>query len=300
MHKNCNTSITAIILTFNEEQHIERCINSLKSVVSRICIIDSNSTDKTTEIARSLGAEIFSNPWKNYATQFRWGMTAANIESNWTMRIDADEYLEPKLQESISNFLKSPNNTNAVYFRRKIIFLGRHITHGFFYPEMMLRLWKTGHGTMEDKWMDEHIVVENAITKSLDGDLADENLNDLSWWTKKHIGYADREIYDIIAARGDNSKNDTNKLSGQARRKRYIKNSIYLKLPSSIRGFLYFFYRYILGMGFLDGKAGFFFHFLQAFWYRALVDAKIYELEMLAAALNLTPSEYLSKKIHQK
>lgn len=291
-----NKSITAIVLTFNEEQHIERCINSLKSVVNRICIIDSNSTDKTTEIAKKLGAEVFSNPWKNYATQFKWGMNVANITSEWTMRIDADEYLEPQLQASIEHFLESPGNTNAVYFRRKIVFLGRHITHGFFYPEMMLRLWKTGHGVMEEKWMDEHIIVENAITRSLEGDLADENLNDLSWWTRKHIGYADREVYDIIAARNTNTNTNTNKLTGQARRKRFLKNSIYLKLPTSIRSFSYFFYRYILGRGFLDGKAGFFFHFLQAFWYRTLVDAKLYELEKLSASLNITPAEYLEKK----
>jgi len=197
----CKSGITAIILTYNEEQHLARCIESLLPVVNHICIIDSYSKDRTAEIAQGMGARVLKNPWKNYATQFQWGIEHGGIQDEWTMRIDADEYLEPELQQAIREFLKSPGNCNAAYFRRKMVFMGQPITHGFFYPAMMLRLWKTGEGHIEQRWMDEHVVVNNANTTALSGDLVDANLNDLAWWTQKHVGYATREVYDIISTR---------------------------------------------------------------------------------------------------
>ena len=290
-------SITAVILTYNEEQHIRRCIESLLPVVDQICIIDSYSKDNTVAIAQSLGAKIQKNPWKNYATQFQWGLDNADIQSDWTMRIDADEYLEPALQQSIQEFIKSPEKYNAAYFRRKIVFMGQPITHGFFYPEMMLRLWKTGDGYIEQRWMDEHVIVKNANSTALAGDLVDANLNDIAWWTQKHLGYATREIYDIIATRElTQQRPATENLSGQAKRKRFLKEKIYAKLPIAIRSSCYFFYRYILGRGFLDGKGGFFFHFLQAYWYRTLVDAKLFELEATARKQDTTPYELLKRQ----
>lgn len=290
-------NITAIILTYNEEKHLARCIESLLPVVNRICIIDSNSLDRTTEIANRLGASVLKNPWKNYATQFQWGLDHADIQDEWTMRIDADEYLEPALQQSIREFVKSPGKFNAAYFRRKIVFMEQPITHGFFYPEMMLRLWKTGEGHIEQRWMDEHVIVKNASSTALSGDLVDANLNDLAWWTQKHVGYATREVYDIISTREKARQHpSTEHLSGQAKRKRFLKEQIYAKLPTAVRSSCYFFYRYILGRGFLDGKAGFYFHFLQAYWYRTLVDAKCLELENIARAQKITPYELLKRQ----
>ncbi|TMV83882.1 glycosyltransferase family 2 protein [Thioclava sp. BHET1] len=281
------SDVTAIILTFNEEQHIARCIESVRAVARRICVIDSLSSDRTVEIARALGAEVFENPWKNYATQFQWGLDTARIDTAWTLRIDADEYLEPGLQQAIARFLQDPGSANAVYVRRKMCFLGRPITHGFFYPAMMLRLWKSGAGRIEQRWMDEHIVVDAPQAVTLDGgDLVDHNLNDLAWWTSKHIGYARREVYDIVETRARQAEAEAQgeALSGAAKRKRFLKNQIYNRLPPALRGSLYFLYRYVLGRGFLDGREGFFFHFLQAYWYRSYVDATLLEMEQKAAA----------------
>lgn len=139
--------------------------------------------------------------------------------------------------------------------------------------------------------MDEHIIVQNANSKVLDGDLVDRNLNDLNWWTQKHTGYAMREVYDIIQSQHAESTHGS--LSGQASFKRFLKNKVYNKLPGGLRGGLYFFYRYVIGRGFLDGKAGFYFHFLQAFWYRVYVDAKLFELTREAEQLGTTPYQLL-------
>lgn len=284
-------SVTAIILTRNEEKHIKRCIESVGAVASRICIVDSFSDDDTVEIARSLGAEVFQHPWKNYATQFEWALNNCSISTDWILRVDADEYLEDELVVSCREFVCAPRGHNSALFRRKMVFLGREIRNGFFYPALMLRLWRNGTGSIEQRWMDEHIVVRDARTKVLEGDLVDENLNDLNWWTQKHTGYAMREVYDIIQSQHAESTHGS--LSGQASFKRFLKNKVYNKLPGGLRGGLYFFYRYVVGRGFLDGKAGFYFHFLQAFWYRVYVDAKLFELTREAEQLGTTPYQLL-------
>lgn len=289
-------SVTAIILTFNEEQHITRCIASLKPVVTRIVVIDSFSTDATVALARAAGAEVLQNVWKNYATQFQWGLDHADVTTIWTMRIDADEYLEPALQAGISDFLPRAGQVNAVYFRRKMIFLGQPITHGFFYPALMLRLWRSGQGRIEQRWMDEHIEVDNPVTATLPGDLTDHNLNDLAWWTAKHVGYARREVYDIIASRDAADAAPEAALSGAARRKRWLKTRVYNRLPAGLRAGLYFLYRYVLGRGFLDGREGFYFHLLQGFWYRTYVDATLFELEQEAARHGVTPRKLLEAR----
>lgn len=287
-----NQSVTAIILTFNEEQHIERCIASLEGVVERVCVIDSFSTDHTVEIAQSLGAEVFQNPWPGHAAQFQWGLDTVNVTSDWTLRIDADEYLEEGLQKALAAIEKN-SSINGFYLRRKIVFMERPITHGFFYPLKIMRLWRTGQGRMEQRRMDEHFVLNAPQTAVLEGgDLVDENLNDLSWWIDKHNSYATLEAISRVEAK-EGVKTAQEKLSGQAARKRWIKENLYSRLPTTLRASFYFLYRYILGRGFLDGKSGFYFHFLQAFWYRSLVEAKLYELEMRAKKAGKTPYAFL-------
>lgn len=290
-------SLTAVILTFNEAKHIARCVQSLARVATRVVVVDSFSTDDTVSLARSLGADVFQHAWKNYATQFQWGLDNTEINTTWTMRIDADEYLEPELQDSIRAFITKPGAVNSVYFRRKMVFLGRPILHGFFYPALMLRLWRTGDGYIEQRWMDEHIQVSSSVSTTLRGDLVDHNLNDLAWWTNKHAGYAKREAYDIVSSREKSAiPRCDSELSGAARKKRWVKNRIYNKLPPGLRGFLYFFFRYVLGRGFLDGREGFYFHFLQAYWYRTYVDATLFELEREASAHGCTAYELLQKR----
>lgn len=277
------TGITAIILTFNEEKHIARCLSSLQKIAERTVVVDSFSSDRTIEIARSMGADVFQNPFENHASQFQWAIENTRVESEWTMRVDADEYIELSLQDKIEDFCRNPGAVNAVYFRRKIVFLGRPITHGFFYPNMTLRLWRTGQGKMEARWMDEHIIVNNPVVKIMNGgDLVDFNLNDLAWWTAKHVGYAKREVYEIVRSQYSAIENKSNNLAGRARQKRWIKDYIYNRMPLSLRAFLYFIYRYVCGAGFLDGREGFLFHFLQAFWYRVYVDATLVEMEKQA------------------
>jgi len=277
------TSITVQILTYNEEQHIERAINSVKSFASQVVVIDSFSTDKTVELAQSMGAIVLQNVWQNnHARQFNWGLDNAPITGEWIMRLDADEYVTPELAEEIKNrFNQIEPNVNGIYMRRRIHFLGKWMKHGATYPMWILRLWRTSYGRCENRWMDEHIVLSSGETTRFDHDFVDDNLNSLTWWTTKHNQYASREAADLLNLKYNFMASDirVEHDKEQAMLKRWLKENVYSKMPLFIRPFFYFFYRYFIRLGFVDGWRGLQWNFLQGLWYRFLVDAKVYEVE---------------------
>lgn len=277
-------TIAAIILTKDEAKHIERCIRSLRDVCDEILVVDSFSTDDTCAIAERLGARVVKHPWKNYATQFNYGLKDCGIKSEWVWRIDADEFLEGHLGEAVREAIETcADDVNGIYVRKRIDFMGRPLLHGGWYPSYHLKVFRRGHGDCENRWMDEHIRLFDgrAITVEI-GNQVDANLNDLSWWTQKHNGYATREVVDMLLMQyGLDAKAQEvcPKFFGtEEQRKRWLKIK-YINSPLFLRPFLNFCLRYILKGGFLDGKEGFIWHILQGFWYRTLVDAKMYEMK---------------------
>lgn len=277
-------SLTVVILTHNEEIHIERCIRSLLPIASKIFIVDSFSTDRTVEIAQSLGAVVAQRKWKNYADQFQWGIDNCGVESTWVMRMDADEYLEPSLQREISERLPQVGREiDGIYLNRKQFFYDQWIRHGGRYPLTLLRIWKSGKGRIEQRWMDEHIILpEGSKTMVFNENLVDDNLKGITFFVNKHNSYATREAIDVLNHKYHLFERDEmiKKSSGsQASRKRILKDSVYAWLPIGYRSFLYFIYRFFFQLGFLDGWKGFAYHFMQGFWYRFLVDVKVYEIE---------------------
>jgi len=278
--------ITVVILTYNEARHIERCINSIKHIANDILVVDSYSTDYTTNIAKSLGARVLQNKFISHSNQFQWGIDNGTIETEWIMRLDADEIIESDLIAEIRKQLPFlPDNIVGVNFDRKHIFMGRWVKHGGRYPIRLLRLWRRGKGRVEDRWMDEHIVVWGGETVTMKGGFSDANENDLTFFTDKHNKYASREAIDVLINKYSNKeasiKNNIEKLSKKNATKRWFKEHFYNKLPFWVGPFLYFIYRYFMQLGFLDGRSGLIYHFLQGFWYRFLVGAKIAEFEML-------------------
>lgn len=278
-------SVSVIILTCNEGIHIERCIRSLLKANLEVHVVDSGSTDCTVELAESLGAKVYYNKWKNYADQFQWGLDNCVIETDWVMRMDADEYLESDLINELKGGLVDvPLDVSGFYIRRKYFFLGKWIKYGAVYPLNLLRIWRAGEGKIESRWMDEHIVLPgNKKTAFLTGHIVDDNLNNTKWYIDKHNKYADREMIDILTRKYSLLPQDEtiseDKSNFQARVKRFFKERIYNNLPVFLRPTLYFFYRYFLRLGFLDGTKGFAFHFMQGLWYRSLVDLRVLEAE---------------------
>ena len=281
--------LTVIILTKNEEINLRKCIESFGGIARRFVIIDSGSTDGTRNLCGQLDQELravhsrldfFEHTWSSYADQFNWGLENTDITTAWTMRMDADEELMEALAEEIEERLDTLNEpVNGVILRRRLIFMGRWIRHGGRYPEFLLRIFRTGTAHCEAKLMDEHMILSDGETVAFKHDLIDNNQKNLDWWTSKHNWYSNREVLDHqLSMEGDTLQTEGGS-STQARIKRRIKNNGYYKLPLFLRAHLYFWYRYWIRLGFLDGTEGKIFHFLQAYWYRFLVDAKMYQCE---------------------
>lgn len=273
--------LSVIILTKDERLHIRRCIENVNPLAKRILVIDSHSSDGTQEIARSLGAEVIEHDWPgNQAAQFNWTIDNINIDTQWILRIDADEYLLPELIEEVKQKIHElPDDVTGVFFKRRHIFLGKWMKGGI-YPVKLLRMFRRGHGRYEQRMMDEHIVISDGKTVEFENDFCDHNLNNISWFCKKHVDYSIREAAEMLDAElnlSDHTSTDQS-LTDQAKEKRRKKQS-YAKKPLFWRSFAYFLYRYFLKGGWKDGKEGFIFTFIQGWWYRTLVDAKIFEIK---------------------
>ena len=280
--------LTVVILTKNEEYNLKKCIESFKGIVKRFVIVDSYSADGTKALCEELGNDInisfYENKFIDYATQLNWGIKNTNINTKWTMRMDADEELTPELVEELKVKLpKVSDDVNGIILKRRVYFMGRWIKHGGKYPELLLRIFRTGFGECEQKLMDEHMILKSGNKVQFDNDIIDNNNKDLEWWTHKHNWYSNREVLDyqqkVLINNEVENEIAADISKGQAERKRFIKNNGYYKLPLFLRAHIYFIYRYYVRLGFLDGKEGKIYHFLQAYWYRFLVDAKIYECE---------------------
>lgn len=278
-----HADIAVIILTYNESRHLARALSSI-GFAREVFVIDSFSTDETVALAKSGGAQVLQHAFKNYAQQFEWALSNAPITSDWIMRLDADEIIESDLaQEIITKLPLLPAEVTGINLNRKTIFQGRFIRHGGRYPLMMLRIWRRGKARIEDRWMDEHMYLTEGTEITLRGGFADHNLNDLTFFTAKHNSYASREALDVL--NGRHHLFDTPVVLGekatakQAKIKRFLKENLYNRIPFEVSAFAYFFFRYVIQLGFLDGREGLIYHVLQGFWYRFLVGAKLREME---------------------
>jgi glycosyltransferase involved in cell wall biosynthesis len=281
--------VAVVILTFNEEVHVGRAIESVRGFARQIFVIDSFSTDRTTQIAEAAGATVLRHRFVNQAQQFQWALDNAPITSAWTMKLDADELVEPALARELSARLASlPDAVAGVNLRLKRIFMDRWIRWGG-RSHLLLRLWRTGKASIEQRWMDEHVVLREGSTTSFDGSFRDHNLRGIGYFIEKHNHYATREAVEILNGRyGFFESSRIGKSASTAPGaylKRAIKERFYNRLPFFVAAPAYFIFRYLLQLGFLDGRAGLAYHFLQAFWYRFLVGVKVWELDMAMSGL---------------
>lgn len=269
--------ITAIILTKNEEVNIVDCIDSISKIVKRIIVIDSYSTDNTVELAKTAGAEVYQHPFENYARQYIYGVKIANTDTVWTLRIDADERLTEESAAELEKLCNDNMDTDiaGIVLRFKKNFLGKDLYHGGVYPWKKMNCYKTKIGAIEDRSMDEHIVLSSGTTVEMKTDCLHFDFKNLEYFINKHNWYSSRETVDYF------ENLEKAKEKKELDKKTWIKMRFYYKLPMGMRSHLYYIYRYYFKLGFLDGKEGKIYAFLQAYWYRYLVDAKIYECEVL-------------------
>ncbi len=272
--------ITAIILTRNEEDYIGDCIRSIRHIVKRIVVVDSFSEDRTVEIASSMGAEVHQHEFVNHAKQYMYAVELAQVQTTWILRIDADERLTEESADELEQLCSENEHTdvNGIVLRFYNLFLGKPMRHGGMYPWRKLSVYKTGKGSIEDRNMDEHIILDSGITVQAKKDSVHLAFRGLTFFTNKCNWYSTREAMDYFECR------DVRNASLKTR----LKMNVYYKLPLGFRSWAYYVYRYYFRLGFLDGKEGKIFAFLHAYWYRFLVDAKIYEHEKLGGEFKPT------------
>lgn len=270
--------ISVIILTFNDECQIANCLESIKDLADEIIVIDSFSTDRTVEICESYGARVYQNPFINQAIQFNWALDNVPIKNDWILRLDSDEILPGKLREEIRERLAANEDYAAYALNRRMIWMGRWLRWGRMYPHYIVRLFRKGKARYEER-TEEHLIVDGKIGRMKNDFMENNRKNNLDYFTEKHLATARGELREILAQeRNELDESIEPKLFGpKVNRTRWLKLHVYSRMPLFIRPFLYFFYRYFILLGFLDGKPGLIFHVLQGFWYRFYIDAKVYE-----------------------
>jgi glycosyltransferase involved in cell wall biosynthesis len=277
-------NITALIITKNEEIHIERCINNIKKLVSDVLIIDSFSNDNTIEIAKKLNIKFIQNKFINHAKQFNFGLSQLSQDTDWVLKIDADEILTSSLIAEIKNKLPQlDKNINGIYIKRHLVFQDTLIKYGRLSPVRLLRLFRFQKGKCDNRWVDEKIKVEGKTVQFKEY-IIDQNLKSLSEWIRKHDRYSSAEALNYLLIKYNSLFNniEQSQLNFETQSVVSLKSrNLYAKLPLIIRAFIIFSYRYFFCLGFLHGKAGLIYFFLQSLWYRILVDAKILEVEKL-------------------
>lgn len=282
--------ISAVVLTFNEERNLEPCLASLAGWVDRIVVVDSGSTDGTIEIARRFGAEIIEHPFESHTRQWEWVLDQLADATGWVLGLDADQRVTPELQASIARALSvGAAGPVAYYLNRRQVFRGRWIRHGGYYPKYLLKLFRAGHATVDpNDLVDHHFAVTGPVA-ILEGDLVEDNRNEarIADWIEKHNRYARLQAREELARM--TAAGDPGRLNGHPDQRIAWLKARWRRMPLYVRPFLYFFYRYVIRLGFLDGKEGFVFHFMQALWYRLLVDINREELARATAASESAP-----------
>lgn len=276
------SALSVIILTYDEEANLPACLASIRALEAEVFVVDSGSTDRTVEMARAAGCHVVEHAFENYALQRNWAFDHLPIRTPWTLCLDADERLTADLASEIMDLLGRRDDLSDGYLMsRRSIFMGRWIKHGGQYPAYHLRLFRSGRGRCEERLYDQHFVVDGAVA-TLRNDYIDTITNDLGTFIARHNRWAELEAREILARAADGPSRGAvvaPRLRGTAiERKRFLRTRVYGRFPLFVRPFLFWFYGYVIRLGFLDGVEGLVFHTLQRFWFRFLIDAKLWEL----------------------
>lgn len=268
--------VAVIVLTYNEEANLPACLDSLRGLPCTVFVVDSGSTDGTLAIAAAYGATVRHHQFEDYAAQRNWALTTLPIDTPWILNLDADERLTPELLHEITAVLEQPPaDVSGFLLRRRTVFMGRWIRYGGHYPSYHLRLFRTGRGRCEARRYDQHFLADGRVAR-LRHDFLDVVASSLQTWTVRHARWAGMESGELLTPQHVSAQVTPGLLGNPIERRRWWRN-VYGRGPLFGRALAYWVYRYVLRLGFLDGREGLIFHFLQGFWFRFLVDAMVYE-----------------------
>jgi glycosyltransferase involved in cell wall biosynthesis len=278
-------NLSVVIITFNEEANLGRTLASVKPLVAdgkgEIIVVDSGSTDRTLEIAKSFGAKVFAEEWKGFAAQKNSGIDKAT--GAWILSLDADEEIDPPLQRAVHELLEALGGLSAlgkqavdhslstvattsdggiphaefdgVWIPRKNEFLGRWIRHGGFWPDPKLRLFRRGRGKFESRAVHEDVQVNGTTRQIQSGALLHHSYPTLSDYIEHMNRYSSLGAEMVVA-------------EGKVR---------FSVINIALRPLATFVYNYFLRLGFLDGREGLLLHLYHAV-YVSWKYAKAWEL----------------------
>jgi glycosyltransferase involved in cell wall biosynthesis len=268
--------ISVVILTFNSADTIGATVASARALSDDVHVVDSGSTDATLDIVRAAGASVASHPFESYGAQRNWAIATLALRHPWQLHLDADERVTPELAAELRALFAGDGPPAAIagyYVPRLVHFHGQPIRHGGMWPIHHMRLFRSGRGRCEDRKYDQHFYVDGA-TGTLRAPMIDDIRLSLGEWTARHNRWADAEVDEILAPSGSGVIQPG---SGDPVAEKRALRSRYNRAPLFWRALGLFLYRYVLRLGFLDGRWGLVFFVLQTFWFRFLVDAKLHE-----------------------
>jgi len=276
--------ITLLVTTRNEAANIERCLRSAHLFVDQIFVIDSESEDETVSIA-SKYAEVVNLPYdhsKIIPWIYQWGLNNLPIRNDWVMILEADQTLTPELKTELEQiFARASIQEDGFYVRRQQVFRGKALRFGGYGSKYMLKLFRRGTGELDPEETDTRVYVQGVVGR-LRFPIIEENRkeDEILFYLQKHLRYADVFAREELQRRQQGFKwKQQPRLFGTPDQRVLWLKQLFFGLPLYIRPFIYFFYRYVILLGFLDGKQGAIFHFMQAFWFRLVWDIRLEELK---------------------
>jgi glycosyltransferase involved in cell wall biosynthesis len=265
---------SVIVLTFNSVDTLGTTLEQAGEISDDLHVVDSFSTDETVALSRRLGAKVVQRAFENYGAQRNWAIDNLELRYPWQLHLDADERLTPELIASLRSLPENPPQSGFL-IARLVQFLGREMRHGGMSPTWHLRLFRNGAGRCEERKYDQHFYLSQGSSGELHGYMIDEIRMSLSEWTARHNRWSDAEVMEQTAAQ-EGARVRPRFRGNPMERKRYLRG-LYNNAPLFVRPFGLFIYRYFVRLGFLDGREGFIFWTLQTFWFRFLIDAKLFE-----------------------
>ncbi|HZR65593.1 MAG TPA: glycosyltransferase family 2 protein [Terriglobales bacterium] len=292
--------VSVIVAVRNDVRNLRSCLESLRGA-GEVCVIDSQSTDETIEVARSFGAKVVQFHYHGgWPKKRQWALDTLSLEYEWVLLLDADESLSPELVTEIRRAIADPN-ADGYYIGLDIFFLGKRLRHSgaTFYK---LCLFRRGKGQFEcrtrlqdasmcDMEVHEHVVIDGPVRK-LKARIVHRNIENLSRYIQKHNEYSNWEAR-VGKSHGESALQP--KLFGsQAERRRWIR-ARFFNLPGS--SILFFFYKYVLRFGFLDGVPGLIYCGFQAVQFFH-IKAKLYEAKLFCQDVSLSQQLAVLKDSH--
>jgi glycosyltransferase involved in cell wall biosynthesis len=276
--------LSVLVVTRNEERNIERCLRSVHGFADQIFVIDSESADRTRDLASRYADSVVELPYDHgriIPWIFQWGLDNLPLRNEWVLILEADQALPPALKEEIAALLARPTITESgFYIRRRQIFRGHPIRFGGYGSKYLLKLFRRSRSELDPVEQDTRVYVRGQVGR-LRHPLEEWNQKEDSilFYLEKHLRYAEAFAREELVRRRQNVPwKLTPRFFGTSDERTLWWKTRYYRMPLFLRPALYFLYRYFFLFGFLDGATGSLFHFLQAFWFRLVVDVRLSEL----------------------